>query len=141
MLNTSEQFVIAEVQKFLAHRFNLPIQPAWSRSATARYLKKQGLLGAQKATITQWELELCWYIKDYRDRWPLDKEGNPKSGYPLSQYQFSVIVRLAYVLTHLRPYLNGSRYIGTIQKTVKNREIQRRYLSYAVWQYDQTHAA
>jgi len=123
----------------------MPIRPSWSRYALSQYLKQQGLLGSQKTTISQWEREILFYVKDFRNQIPKevpkDADGKPMTIYPLSPYQASCIIRLAYVLTHLRPYLNGQKYTYLIQATIKNREIQRKYFSYQVFVYDQNTAA
>lgn len=136
-----DEFVTTQIQRFLAHKQQLPARPSWSRCALGKYLKKQGWLGSQKATIAQWERELCYYIKDFRasisEETPKDAKGKPLTIYPLTPYQAAVIVRISYVLTQLRPYLNGSTYRYLIQGIVKDRKIQRQYLSYAVWCYDQ----
>lgn len=140
-----ENFVGTQVQRFLAHKQQLPQRPAWSRYALSQYLKQQGLLGSQKTTISDWEREFCYYIADFRNQipkgTPKDANGKPLTIYPLTPYQAATIVRLAYALTHLRPYLNGSKYIYMIQGIVKNRAIQRKYFSYQVWLYDQNNAA
>lgn len=140
-----EEFVTNEIQRFLAHQHKMPMRPSWSRCALGQYLKKYGLLGSQKMTIAQWERELCYYIKDFRNQIPKevpkDAEGKPMTIYPLTPYQAATIIRLAYVLTHLRPYLNGQKYTYLIQGIVKNREIQRKYFSYQVFIYDQQTAA
>jgi queuine/archaeosine tRNA-ribosyltransferase len=52
-----------------------PTRNRWSRRATARHLASQGLLGADKNTIANWE-KLLRVIKDYRDRIPKDASGN-----------------------------------------------------------------
>lgn len=133
----SEQLVELEVRRFLAHKLPLPVRPAWSRTEIAKFLKTQGWIGSRKGTISDWESKLCYYIKDFRDRIPTDEHGNRRSGYPLSQYQFAVICKLSFVMTQIYPYVNGSEYIPLIQQLVKNREIQRRYLSYNAWFYEQ----
>lgn len=141
----NEEFVSTEIQRFLAHRHKMPVRPSWSRYALSQYLKQQGLLGSQKMTIAQWERDILFYVKDFRNQIPRevpkDAEGKPMTIYPLSPYQASCIIRLAYVLTHLRPYLNGQKYTYLIQSIVKNREIQRKYFSYQVFVYDQHTAA
>ncbi len=140
-----DEFVDTQIQRFLAHKQQLPQRPVWSRYALSQYLKKQGLLGSQKATISEWEREFCFYIKDFRKQIPADtprdKDGKPLTIYPLSPYQAATIVRISYALTQLRPYLNGSKYTYMIQALVKNREIQRKYFSYQVFVYDQHTAA
>lgn len=140
-----EEFVSTEIQRFLAHKHKMPIRPTWSRCALGQYLKKQGLLGSQKMTIATWERELCYYIKDFRNQIPKeipkDADGKPMTIYPLTPYQASCIIRLSYVLTHLRPYVNGQKYTYLIQSIVKNREIQRKYFSYQVFIYDENTAA
>jgi hypothetical protein len=145
ILLVSEEFVITSVEKFLAYRHKMPLKPSWSRYALSQYLKKLGYLGSQKATIAQWERDFCYYIKDFRNQIPKevpkDADGKPLTIYPLTPYQASVIIRLAYALTQLRPYLNGQRYTYVIQAIVKNREIQRKYFSYQVFVYDQNTAA
>ncbi len=140
-----ENFVTSQIQKFLAHKQKLPFRPAWSRYALSQYLKREGLLGSQRATISEWEREILYYVKDFRNHiskdTPTDKDGKPLTIYPLSPYQAATIVRLSYALTHLRPYLQGCKYTYLIQGLIKNRDIQRKYFSYAVWQYDQQDVA
>lgn len=129
-MKDNTQLVDAQVRRFLAHRLDLPQRPAWSRTKIAEYLKSQNMMGSRKATISVWEKRLCYYVKDFRDQIPKDEDGNPIEGYPLSQYQFAVLVRLSYVLTHLQPFIQGSEYLPLIQQTVKNRQVQRLYLSH-----------
>lgn len=140
-----DEFVATQIQRFLAYKQKLPERPVWSRYALSQYLKKQGFLGSQKSTISEWEREFCFYIKDFRNQIPKevpkDADGKPLTIYPLTPYQAATIVRISYALTQLRPYLNGSKYTYMIQGLVKNREIQRKYFSYQVFVYDQNTAA
>lgn len=140
-MEETESIVDMTVEKYLAYPIKLEVRPAWSRTQIAKYLKDQKMLGSRKATIAKWEKELCYYIKDFRDRIPKDQHGEIIPGFAYSQYQFSVVCRLSFLMTAMRPYLTGTDYLGTIRHTIKNREIQRRYLSYAVWQYDQRNSA
>jgi hypothetical protein len=136
-MKDNEQLIATEIRRFLACQLPLPVRPAWSRTEIAKYLKQQRWIGSRKGTVSQWENSLCYYIKDFRDRIPKNEHGNLKGGYPLSQYQFAVIVKLSYVMTQLQPYVKGSEYLPLIQQVVKNRDIQRRYLSYDAWLYEQ----
>jgi hypothetical protein len=117
-----------------------PTRNRWSRRAIARYLATQGLLGADKSTITKWEV-LLRVIKDYRLRIPKDAKGNYLAGYSLDQYQFFCVVKLSYLMTQIRADLNGCNYLPIIAQTLANPEIQRKYFSYAVWQYETNLAA
>ena len=141
MKQLPEEFVATNIERFLAHRHVIPTRPYWSRTLLAKYLKSQGLMGSQKTTISTWEREILYYIKDFRNQipkdTPRDSENKPIANYPLTPYQAATITRLAYVLTHLRPYLNGQKYTYLIQAVVKNREIQRKYFSYQVFCHDQ----
>lgn len=132
------QIVVGEIQRFLAHELPLPVRPAWSRTEIAKFLKSQAWLGSRKGTVSLWESKLCYYVKDFRERIPKDEHGNPKTGYPLSQYQFFVICKLSYAMTQLQPYVQGTEYLPTMQATVKHREIQRLFLSHNAWKYEQT---
>jgi hypothetical protein len=140
-MTETHDLVDMTVERYLAYPLQLPVRPAWSRTQIAKYLKEQKMLGSRKATISEWEAKLCYYVKDFRDRIPKDEHGKPIPGFAYSQYQFSVVCRLSFLMTSMRPYLNGTDYLATIRQTIKNREIQRRYLSYAVWQYDQSNVA
>jgi hypothetical protein len=117
-----------------------PTRNRWSRRATAAYLKTQGLLGGDKATIGKWEI-LLRIVKDFRTRIPKDISGNFMSGYSFDQYQFFCVVKLAYLMTQLRADLNGTNYYPLIAQTLANPEIQGKYFSYAVWQYETNLAA
>ncbi len=113
-----------------------PTRNRWSRRATARYLKDLGLVGADKATISRWE-KLLRVVKDFRVRIPKDVSGNYMNGYSFDQFQFYCVVKLSYLMTQLRPDLNGQDYYPLIAQTLANKEIQRKYFSFAVWQYEQ----
>lgn len=110
-----------------------PTRNRWSRRAIARYLGTQGLLGSDKNTIAKWEI-LLRVIKDYRLRIPKDAKGNYLAGYSLDQYQFSCVVKLAYLMTQIRADLNGCNYLPIIAQTLANPEIQERYFSFKAWQ-------
>ncbi len=112
-----------------------PTRNRWSRRAIARYLATQGLLGADKSTITKWEV-LLRVIKDYRLRIPKDAKGNYLAGYSLDQYQFFCVVKLSYLMTQIRADLNGCNYLPIIAQTLANPEIQKRYFSFESWQND-----
>ena len=112
-----------------------PTRNRWSRRAIARYLATQGLLGADKSTITKWEV-LLRVIKDYRLRIPKDAKGNYLAGYSLDQYQFFCVVKLSYLMTQIRADLNGCNYLPIIAQTLANPEIQKRYFSFDSWQND-----
>lgn len=109
-----------------------PSRNRWSRRAIARYLQTQGLLGADKNTIANWE-RLLRVIKDYRKRIPLDARGNYLTGYSLDQYQFYCVVRLSYLMTQIRADLNGCNYLPIIAQTLANPEIQKKYFSFESW--------
>lgn len=110
-----------------------PSRNRWSRRAIARYLQTQGLLGADKNTIANWE-RLLRVIKDYRKRIPLDARGNYLTGYSLDQYQFYCVVRLSYLMTQIRADLNGCNYLPIIAQTLANPEIQEKYFSFKAWE-------
>jgi len=140
-MKETESIVDLTVEKYLAYPIKLEVRPAWSRTQIALYLKEQKMLGSRKATIAKWEKELFYYIKDFRECIPKDEHGEIIEGFAYNQYQFSVVCKLSFLMTKMRPYLNGTNYLGAIRQTIKNRKLQRRYLSYAVWQYDQRNSA
>ncbi|HEY9609320.1 hypothetical protein [Allocoleopsis sp.] len=110
-----------------------PSRNRWSRRAVARHLASQGLLGADKNTIANWE-KLLRVIKDYRERIPRDASGNYMSGYSFDQYQFTCVVKLAYLMTQIRADLNGCNYLPLIAQTLANPEIQSKYFSFKAWE-------
>ncbi len=109
-----------------------PTRNRWSRRAVARHLASQGLLGADKNTIANWE-KLLRVVKDYRERIPKDASGNYMRGYSFDQYQFACVVKLAYLMTQIRSDLNGCNYLPIIAQTLANPEIQKRYFSFESW--------
>jgi hypothetical protein len=109
-----------------------PTRNRWSRRAVARHLASQGLLGADKNTIANWE-KLLRVVKDYRERIPKDASGNYMSGYSFDQYQFACVVKLAYLMTQIRSDLNGCNYLPIIAQTLANPEIQKLYFSFESW--------
>jgi hypothetical protein len=67
-----------------------PTRNRWSRRATAAYLKTQGLLGGDKATIGKWEI-LLRIVKDFRTRIPKDTAYSRFMKYSSSNWQTSFV--------------------------------------------------
>ncbi len=128
-----------DITSFLAHRIQLPIRRHWSRSSTARFLKEQGWVGADVDTLDYWEWQkkLWRGIPAFRALIPKDTKGKYVRGYWFKPYQFFVVVKTAYAITHIRDDLKGCAYLNEVAKTLDNPEVQRLYLSPQIWKYEQ----
>jgi hypothetical protein len=100
-------------------------------------------LGADYHTLYNWERErkLFRSIKDFRHEIPLDDKGNYLDSFPFTAYQAWVIVKVAYVLTSLRDDLRGCEYLPQVAQTLRNKEIQNRFLSREMWMYELSEVA
>jgi hypothetical protein len=119
-------------------QIKIPPRRYWSRRAAAKFLAQQGLVGADISTLDRWEWQkkLWRTIPEFKAEIPRDANGDYIKGYCFTPFQMWVVVKTAHVATILREDKQGCAYLEELAGAIANPEIQRRYLSRAVWLWE-----